>query len=1135
MNKEFIHLHVHTEYSLLDGVGKIDEYLERAKELGMSALAITDHGNMFGVVEFYKKALKKGIKPIIGIEAYISEGKASERSGDNYHLILLAKNIEGYKNLLKLSSYAYINGFYYKPRIDKEILKKHSEGLIALSACMKGEVPYALLKGEDEKAKKLLEEYLEIFSKDDFYIELQDNGVEGQVELNQKLYNLAKEYGLKAVVTNDVHYVHQGDDILQDIVVCIQTGSKLDDEKRMKIDTPEIFLKSREQMLYKFEGYEDAIENTMEIASKCNVQLEFGVFKFPHYEIPENEKSIASYLETLVYEGAKKRFGEKLNEEQKKRIEYELNVINNMGYAAYFVVVWDFIDYAKRSRIPVGPGRGSAAGSMVAYLLGITELDPMEYNLIFERFLNPERISMPDIDIDLCQERRQEVIEYVTEKYGKDKVAQIITFGTMKARGGIRDVGRVMNTPLSKVDKIAKLIPMGSTISDAIKNVEELRNIYKEDLEVQKMLEYSRRLEGKVRHASIHAAGVVISKDSLEEEVALYCDKKTGAISTQFQMKELEEIGLVKMDFLGLRNLTILQRAIDYIKNVRNEEIDLNKINLKDEKTYKIFQKGKTLGVFQLESDGIRKLLMKLEPDCFEDIIAILALYRPGPLGSGMVDDFINAKHGRAKIKYPHPMLEDSLKDTYGVILYQEQIMKIVNVMANYNLGEADVLRRAIGKKIPEIMEENRGKFVKRSVENGVEEGKANEIFDLIDKFAGYGFNKSHSAAYALIAYWTAYFKANYPVEYFAALMTSERNDIDKLAVYIRDAKKFEIDVMAPDVNYSYTRFRVEENKIRFGLSAIKNIGEGIVTKIVEEREKNGSFETYKDFVYRAKKIGLNKKMLEALILSGSLDSLEGKRSEKYEDIERVLDYASKKMQRENDLQMTLFGGMYTPEMYNMTVLDEFSEEEILKGEKEYLGLYFSGHPLDKYYAKLKAFKFISTKDVLAKDFRRVKMAGIIRSLNKKVTKAGQIMADFLLEDYTGSVKVIVFPKHYTESSYLMTENTPIILEGTLKNDYFGGVEEKKILADTIKSMDEIEEIKDFKVYILVEEENKIKSDQLKAIMLNHKGKDQTYIALKEKDKKTLIKLDEKYWVTPSLEFVREVERLLGKETIIIK
>lgn len=1135
MNKEFVHLHVHTEYSLLDGVGKIDEYLERAKELGMSSLAITDHGNMFGVVEFYKKALKKGIKPIIGIEAYVAEKKANERTGDNFHLILLAKNIEGYKNLLKLSSYGYINGFYYKPRIDRELLSKHSEGLIALSACMKGEIPFALLKGEDQKARDILEDYVRIFSKDNFYIELQDNGVEGQVELNKKLYALSKEYGLKSVVTNDVHYVHQGDDILQDIVVCLQTGAKLDDEKRMKIDTPEIFLKSREQILYKFSEYEEAVNNTMEIASRCNLELDFGTFKFPHYEIPEEEESIATYLNTLVYEGAKHRFGEELSKEQKERIEYEMNVINSMGYAAYFVVVWDFIDYAKKQGIPVGPGRGSAAGSMVAYLLGITELDPMKYNLIFERFLNPERISMPDIDIDICQERRQEVIEYVTEKYGKDKVAQIITFGTMKARGGIRDVGRVMNVPLSKVDKIAKLIPFGSTIDAAIKNVSDLRDIYETDPEVQKMLDYSRRLEGKVRHASIHAAGVVISKEPLEEEVALYSDKKTGAISTQFQMKELEEIGLVKMDFLGLRNLTILKRTVDYIKKTRDLDIELNSIKLDDEKTYEIFKKGKTLGVFQLESDGIRKLLMKLSPDCFEDIIAILALYRPGPLGSGMVDDFVNAKHGRAKIKYPHPMLEETLRETYGVILYQEQIMKIVNVMANYSLGEADVLRRAIGKKIPEIMEENRGKFVKRSVENGVEESKAKEIFSLIDKFAGYGFNKSHSAAYALIAYWTAYFKANYTVEYYAALMTSERNDIDKIAVYIRDAKKMEIEVLAPDVNYSYKRFRVEDNKIRFGMSAIKNIGEGIVGKLVEERTVNGKYETYKDFVYRAKKIGLNKKMLEALILSGSLDSIDGKRSEKHEDIERALDYASKKMQRENDLQMTLFGGQYSVENYTLISLDEFSEEEILKGEKEYLGLYFSGHPLDKYYAKLKVFKFVSSKDVMTKDYKRVKMAGIIRSINKRVTKAGQVMADFLIEDYTGAIKVIVFPRQYIENSYLMMENTPIILEGAVKNDYFGGIEERKIIADNIKSIDEIDEIRDFKVYILVEGHNKIKSDDLKKIMLNHQGKDQTYIALKEEGKKTLIKLDRKYWVSPSLEFVKEVEKLLGGETIIIK
>lgn len=702
MIKNFVHLHLHTEYSLLDGVGKIDDYLGRAKELGMQAIAITDHGNLFGALEFYKKARKKGIKPIIGMEAYVCERGMEDKEGRNFHLILLARDNEGYRNLLKISSESFIRGFYYKPRVDKNFLKEHSEGLIALSACMQGEISRRILDMESEdKISSAIDEYVDIFGKENFFIEVQANGIKEQFELNEKLYEIAKQNNLKLVATNDTHYVNEGEHTLQDILICVQTGAKLSDEKRMRIETEELFLKSREQVLGQLgEKYIEAVDNTIVIAERCNVDIEFGHFKFPDYKIPTCVKTIEAFLRKLVYLGLSKRYSHGLTKSIVERVEYELGIIEKMGYAGYFVVVWDFIDFARRKNIPIGPGRGSAAGSLIAYALGITQLDPLKYNLIFERFLNPERISMPDIDIDICQERRQEVIDYVIEKYGADKVAQIITFGTMKARAAIRDVGRVLNTPLSKIDAVAKLVPFNATIKQTLEGVEEFRKQYLEDREIQKVIDISAKIENKVRHASVHAAGIVITKDPLTDTVPLYCDTKNKVVSTQYQMKELEDLGLLKMDFLGLRNLTNLQRTIDYIKEDLGEEIRLEDIPLNSKKVYELLSRGDTSGVFQMESVGIRKILVKLKPDKFEDIIALLALYRPGPLGSGMVDDFINGKNRITEIKYPHPSLEQTLKETYGVILYQEQVMKIANIMAGYSLGEADLLRRAMGKRM---------------------------------------------------------------------------------------------------------------------------------------------------------------------------------------------------------------------------------------------------------------------------------------------------------------------------------------------------------------------------------------------------------------------------------------------------
>ncbi len=1138
MKNKFVHLHLHTEYSLLDGVGKIDEYLDRAIELKMGAVAITDHGNMFGAIEFYKKAQKKGIKPIIGMEAYLSQGDIESKNKNNFHLILLAKNYAGYKNLMKLSSIGYLDGFYYKPRIDKKILKKYSEGLIGLSACLKGEIPSAVREGASHKElKTIINSYIDIFGKEDFYIELQDNGIPEQYPLNDKLYEIAKKHQLEVVGTNDVHYVHYGEAHLQDVLICIQTGSKINDKKRMRIQTDELFMKSFEQLEKNLGKYEGALENTVKIAKKCNLDIKFGDFKFPEYKISHEFNNIKEFLRFLVYKGLEKRYLGNVPKEAIDRVEYELDVINKMGYEEYFIVVWDFIDYAKSQNIPIGPGRGSAAGSMVAYTLEITELDPIKYNLIFERFLNPQRISMPDIDIDICQERRHEIIEYVSAKYGKDRVAQIITFGTMKARAAIRDVGRALNIPLSKVDKLAKLVPLFYSIDRAIKEINDLKIAYENDKECMKIIDISKGLENKVRHASIHAAGIVITKNPLTNDTPLYSNSKGEQISTQYQMKELEELGLLKMDFLGLRNLTILQRAIDYIKKNEGIQIKLKDIPLDAPLVYDAMQRGDTLGVFQLESRGIRKLLKKLKPTSFEDIIAVLALYRPGPLGSGMVDDYINVKHGFQEVKYPHENLKEVLKETYGVILYQEQVMKITSIMANYSLGEADLLRRAMGKQIVEIMEENRLPFIERAVKNGYTKEVADKVFYLIEKFAGYGFNKSHSAAYGLIAYWTSYFKEYYPTYYYASLMTSEKGNNDKLAMYIDDAKKHNIEVALPSINNVNTHFIVEKNKIRFGMSAIKNLGEGVIDKLRLDIEELGEYKDFEEFVIRGKKIGLNKKSIEALVLSGTLDSLPGNRKEKYEAIERALVYATRVIKEDEIQQMNLFGeARSTIESFAIPHLEEYKVDSLLKYEKEYLGFYFTGHPLDKYKSILEVYELHNIFELKKESNRHVKTYGIINNIKKIITKkSNQMMCVFSLEDHFSTINCTIFPKDYEKLSNYIIEGHAIYLEGHIQTDYFRESEEKKIIVRDIKYLEDIVEVPSFRIYILVDEESRLKLPKLKKLLINNKGKHKVYMALREDKGNKVVELGEKYKVDLTIHFIKEMSQLLGANKIKIK
>ncbi|MGL4402766.1 MAG: DNA polymerase III subunit alpha [Fusobacteriaceae bacterium] len=1158
MNKNFTHLHLHSEYSLLDGVGKIDQYLDRCLELGMRAMALTDHGNMFGAVEFYKKALKKGIKPIIGMETYIVQDRFSKERDEenlnrrNYHLVLLAKDEIGYRNLMKLSSAAYTEGFYYRPRIDRELLKKHSEGLIALSACMHGEIAYAILHNAPEsEIDSLTEEYISIFGRENFYLEMQSNGINEQKILNEKLFELAHKFNLSLVVTNDVHYIHKGDHELQDIAICIQTGAKVSDEKRMKIETHELYFKSREQMsgvsLFFTQEYilgkgnevlrvalEKALDTTLEISERCNLEIKFGEFKFPKYPLPSGFNSIESFLRDRVFHGLSLRYPDGYPESVTERAEYELSVINRMGYAEYFIVVWDFIRYAREQNIPIGPGRGSAAGSLVSYALKITDLDPLEYGLIFERFLNPERISMPDIDIDICQERRQEVIAYVTEKYGNDRVAQIITFGRMKARAAVRDIGRVMGTPLTKVDKLAKLL-LHDSIKASIASVPEVGEIYNGDPEMQKILDFAIQLENSVRHASIHAAGIVITENPLTDYVPLYSDSRGESISTQYQMKELEDLGLLKMDFLGLRNLTVLERALQYVKKNHNISILLNEIPLNSSRVYHMLSMGDSSGVFQLESQGIRNLMKKLKPERFNDIIALLALYRPGPLGSGMVDSFVNCKNGIEKIKYPDPSLEDVLRETYGVILYQEQVMKIAQIMADYTLGEADNLRRAMGKKDFQLMENNRLMFTERAQKKGYSQERAEEIFFLIDKFAGYGFNKSHSAAYALIAYWTAYFKSNYPAEYYAAIISTQ-GDIENIAFYIEDARTHGINLLAPDINHPSLTFDVIDGKIRLAIPGVKNIGVGFTEKLIEDWKNNGEYTSYEDFSIRGKRFGLSKKILHSLIASGALDSLPGNRKQKMESLEKVLDYGERVNREDEIQQMNLFGEAKTVfQRFHLPEISEFPIDEMIGLEKENLGFYLSAHPLDRYRTLINLLKTPPISLLLnEKDVQGIKTCGIIKGLKKIVTrKEGKIMATFFLEDFSGKIPVTLFPKTYEESFHFLEEGASVFIEGNLQTDYFNNNETQKLLVRSITPLDSLDENKELRCYILIREEDRDKFNRLKIVLQNHPGKNPVSFAIKKDGEKTV--KNSKFQVSISPGFLEDIVELMGAEQIVIK
>lgn len=1049
----FVHLHVHTEYSLLDGAGKIKDIVAKAKELGMPALAITDHGSMYGVIDFYKECKKQGIKPIIGCEVYLTLGSRFSKDGrkddNNYHLVLLAKDNGGYKNLMKLVSKGYTEGFYYKPRVDLELLREHSSGLIALTGCLGGVIPQYLLQNNYLEAKEHGLKLIEIFGKENVYLEIQDHGMLEQKEINQKLIKLGRDLNLPLAVTNDIHYTSREDSSPHDVLLCIQTAKNIDDTDRMRFPNDEFYLKSREELEHSFMHVKEALDNTVKIAERCNIDFDFNTTHLPQYPVPEGE-NLDSYLEKLCKLGIKEKYTS-INSEIEGRLQMELDVIKNMGYSGYFLIVWDFIRFAKENGILVGPGRGSAAGSIVAYSLGITNIDPLKYDLLFERFLNPERVSMPDIDIDFCYERREEVINYVVDKYGEDKVAQIITFGTMAARAVVRDVGRAMGIPYSDVDKIAKLIPMelNMTIEKALKIESTLRSLYQEDSTIKKMIDVSLSLEGMPRHSSTHAAGVVISKEPLTEYVPLQTVE--NGVVTQFPMGTLEEIGLLKMDFLGLRTLTIINNAVNIIKNTRGIEMDIDKIPYDDEKTFKLLSEGKTLGVFQLESSGMRNVLKELKPSKFEEIIAVVALYRPGPMEQ--IPTFIKSKHKQIPISYPHEKVKGILEETYGIMVYQEQIMRVASELAGFSLSESDILRRAIGKKKADVLAKQRQLFIDGCRKNGLEVEKAAHVYDLIVKFADYGFNKSHAAAYAVLAYQTAYLKANFPTEFLASMLTGVMASSDKVALYIDDCKSLGIQVLPPDVNESLKNFTVvDKDKIRFGLLAVKNVGANIIDDIIKERLENGPFKSIDDFVSRA--YNLNRRVLESLIKAGACDSLVPHRAQLLSCVDLILNYCEGVRRDKESGQMSLFDIFSEPEQHSLVLPDipQFTTKEKLALEKETLGLYISGHPLNDYlhiYEK----GVVNTLDLKElEDNKKVKVAGTVANVKKIFTKSGKPMAFIELEDMYGVVEVVIFTDQFQRHLTKLSSDEPIVVLGriSLKEE-----EEPKIVCQEIYAINE--------------------------------------------------------------------------------
>ena len=1049
----FTHLHVHTEYSLLDGSCKIKELAARAKELGMDSMAITDHGVMYGVIDFYRAAREVGIKPIIGCEVYVAPGSRFDRENTNsedryYHLVLLAENDTGYHNLMKIVSKGFVDGFYYKPRVDYEVLETYHEGIIALSACLAGEVQRYLARGMYEEACKSARHYEQIFGKGNFFLELQDHGIPTQKTVNQGLMRMSRELSMDLVATNDIHYILAEDAAAHDILLCIQTGKKVSDENRMRYEGGQYYVKSEEEMRALFPYAQEAIDNTHKIAERCNVEIEFGVTKLPKYEVPEGSDSW-SYLNKLCQDGMAKRYPNDDGTLQ-ERLSYELGVIHNMGYVDYFLIVWDFIHFARSHDIMVGPGRGSAAGSIVSYCLEITNIDPVRYDLLFERFLNPERVSMPDIDIDFCFERRQEVIDYVVEKYGKDQVVQIVTFGTLAAKGVVRDVGRVLDLPYARCDAIAKMIPgdLGMTLDKALKQSPDLREAYQSDDEVRYLIDMAKRLEGLPRHTSMHAAGVVIGQRAMDEFVPL-SRASDGTITTQFTMTTLEELGLLKMDFLGLRTLTVIQNAVRQAEENYGVHLVMEEIDYNDKEVLASIGTGKCDGIFQLESSGMKSFMKELRPENLEDIIAGISLYRPGPMD--FIPRYLKGKNDKDSITYECPQLEHILGPTYGCIVYQEQVMQIVRDLAGYTMGRSDLVRRAMSKKKAAVMEKERQNFVygnpeervKGCIENGIDEKTANHIYDEMIDFARYAFNKSHAACYAVVAYQTAYLKYYYPKEFFAALMTSVMDNVNKVSEYILTCRQMGIRILPPDINEGQSGFSVSGDAIRYGLSAIKSIGRNVVDEIIRERKNNGLFTSIDDFVERMGGREVNKRTLENFIKAGAMDSLPGNRRQKTMIAPELLDQKNKDRKNVLEGQLSLFDFAAEEEkqQYQITMpnVPEFPKGELLAFEKETLGIYVSGHPMDEYLETWKNSITAKTTDFMVdeesgkavvEDGVRATIGGMITAKTVKLTKNGQQMAFVTLEDMVGSVEVIVFPRDYESKKQLLNEDAKVFISG---------------------------------------------------------------------------------------------------------
>ncbi len=1114
---EFVHLHLHTEYSLLDGCCRIEKLMDAVAELGQSAVAITDHGVMYGAIDFYKAAKKKGLKAIIGCEVYVAPNsrfdKQKSPDGDYSHLVLLCENNKGYENLIKLVSLGFTEGFYSKPRVDRELLAKYSEGLIALSACLAGEIPRALLKRDYEKAVDTALWYKQTFGEDNYFLEIQDHGIEEQGYVNPLIKKLAKEVGVGLVATNDVHYLKKEDSFMHKVLLCVQTGSKITDENSMEFKTEEFYLKSGEEMQSLFADAPEAISNTVKIAERCNVEFEFGKIKLPFFDT--GDKDHFEYFKEKCYEGLYKKYGQAPEANVKERLDYELSVINKMGYVDYYLIVWDFVNYAKENGIPVGPGRGSGAGSLAAYCIGITGVDPIKYELFFERFLNPERVSMPDFDIDFCFVNRQKVIDYVVNKYGSDHVAQIVTFGTLAARAAVRDVGRAMDLPYNVCDKTAKLIPhgMGMTLSRALESTPELKNLYETDEQIKELLDMAIKVEGMPRHASTHAAGVVISDKRVDEYVPLAVND--GMVVTQYTMTALDELGLLKMDFLGLRNLTVIADTEREIRK-ENPSFSADKIPFDDKETFKMMGKGLTDGIFQFESDGMKNVLRRFGPETLEDLIAILSLYRPGPMDS--IPRYIYNRHHPEAVTYDTPLLEPILKVTYGCIVYQEQVMQIFRSLAGYSLGRADIVRRAMSKKKHDVMKKERNAFIwgekdeigniicEGAVNRGVSEEKAAKIFDEMSAFSSYAFNKSHAAAYAVVAYTTAYLKCHYPDRYLAALLTSVLDDSGKISLYTEECKRLAIRVLAPSVNDSVADFTAKDNNISFGLLAVKNLGSQLIEKLIRERESGGKYTSFYDFCKRNSGRELNRRALESLIKCGALDGLGDNRRTMIYNIDNVLSVVEEQRRFSGEGQLGLFGNE-EPDEFNLKKVDEMPQNELYAMEKEATGLYLSGHPMKQYEGFVKNAGFTAIKDIIAKkypDGSRVKVVGVLEEIKTKQLKNNNVLAFTSIEDMTGKIPVTVFQMNYTKYRSLFAAGNIVIMRGKISEredrDTELICEALELIPENAANMP----VKNIKsgLYIRVESKESVAFSKVCEALKSHSGHTPVYIVCEDTGKR---------------------------------